>query len=82
MFLKKMDFLSPKITLWRNNQLCHSSVFSGILTLSTYSAVIAVGIILFLDSIQKRNQSAFYFNGTVEDAGFFPLNSSSLFHFV
>ena len=82
MFFKKMDFLSPKITLWRNGELSHSSIFSGILTLFVYAGIITIGIILSLDTIQKKNPSAFYFNGAVEDAGFFPLNSSSMFNFV
>ena len=82
MFLKKMDFLSPKITLWRNGELCHSSIFSGLLTLFAYTGVIAIGIILSLDFFQKRNPSAFYFNGFVENSGFFPLNSSCMFNYI
>ena len=82
MFFKKMDFLSPKITLWRNGEQCHSSIFSGVLTLFAYAAIIAIGIILSLDSIQKRNPSAFYFNGFVENSGFFALNSSCMFNYI
>ena len=77
-----MDFLSPKITLWRNGELRHSSTFSGILTILSYITVIVIGIILSLDPLQKKNPSAFYFNGYVEDAGFFPINSSSIFNFI
>ena len=82
MFFKKIDFLSPKITLYNNGELRHSSIFSGILTLLLYVIVVAVGIVLSLDAIQKINPSAFYFNGYEEDAGFFPLNSSSIFHYI
>ena len=44
--------------------------------------IIIIRLILFLDSFQKRNPSAFYFNAFVENTGFFPLNSSSMFHFI
>ena len=77
-----MDFLSPKITLWRNGELCHSSVFSGILTLFSYIGVIIIGIILSLDSIQKLNLSVFYFSEFVKNSGFFPLNSSCMFNYI
>ena len=82
MFLKKIDYLSPKITLFNNGELRHSSIFSGMLTLFTYAIVIIASIYLSCDVIQKKSPSAFYFNGYKEDAGFYPLNSSSIFHYI
>ena len=81
MILKDIDMLSPQITLFQQGLKSHSSSFSGILTLLTYSIILAMGIYFSLDIIQRQNPSAFYFNRFVEDAGNFPLNSNSMFHF-
>ena len=32
--------------------------------------------------IQRKSPNAFYFNSFIEDSGIFPLNASSLFHFI
>ena len=82
MFLKKLDLLSPSITLYTNGHLSHSSIFSGIFTLVTYSILLAMGVYFALDIIQRNNPTAFYFNRYAEDAGFFPLNSSLMFNFI
>ena len=82
MFLKNVDYLSPKITLYNQGEIRHSSIFSGILTSLVYAIVVAIGIYLSCDVIQRKSPSAFYFNGYKEDAGFFPLNSSSIFHYI
>ena len=82
MFLKKIDLLSPPITLYSNDELRHSSPFSGILTFITYALIVSFSIYFALDLIERQNPSAFYFNRYVEDAGFFPLNCSSMFNFI
>ena len=82
MFLKRIDLLSPSITLYTNNKIRHSSIFSGILTITTYSILIATGCYFILDLIQRKTPSAFYFNRYIEDAGFFSLNSNSMFNFI
>ena len=82
MFLKRLDLLSPKITLYVDRKLRHSSLFSGIFTISIYTILIAFGFYFAQDLIQRKNPSAFYFNRYVEDAGSFPLNSSSMFTFL
>ena len=82
MFFKKIDFLSPPITLYRKEELCHSSIFSGILTIISYLILIIIGLYYFIDFIQRKNFSAYYFNRYIEDAGFYPLNSSAIFSFI
>ena len=83
MSLKLVDLLSPPITLYSNGELCHSSSFSGILTIFAYSILIAMSFYFTLNLIQRENHpSAFYFNRYVDDAGFFPLNYKSMFNFV
>ena len=82
MFLKKIDFLYPPVTLYRKEELHHSSIFSQILTIITYLIIIILGLNFFSNFISKKNPSAYYFNRYVEDDGFYPINSSSIFNFI
>ena len=82
MFIKKFDFLSPPITLYFKGESVHSSIFSGILSIISYSVVIAFGIIYALDFVNRENPTAYFFNRYIENAGEFPINASSLFNYV
>ena len=82
MFLKKFDIVSPPITLYYKGDSMHSSIFSGILTIIVYIIIFIFGIYYALEFIHKKNPTAFFFNKYVEDAGIFPLNASSLFHYI
>ena len=73
MFFKKIDLLSPPITLYRKEELCHSSIFSRILTIISYTALIIIGLYLLSDIIEMKNPIACYFNRYVEDAGYYPI---------
>ena len=44
MFFKKIDFLTPPITLFYKGDEAHSSVFSGIISLITYSIIFIFGV--------------------------------------
>ena len=48
----------------------------------TYLIIIIIGLNFFSNFISKKNPSAYYFNRYVEDAGFYPINSSSIFNFI
>ena len=82
MILRKLDYLSPRITLYHKELISHSSFFSGILSIFFFLIRIIFGIYYSLDLIEKKNLKAFYYNTYIEDAPTFPLNSSSLFHFL
>ena len=62
--------------------ISHSSIFSGILSIIFFLIKIISGIYYSLDLIQRKDIKAFYYNTYIEDAPIFPLNSSSLFHFL
>ena len=81
MIFKKCDFLSPEITLYFKGYQNHSSIFSGILTIIAYSLVFIFAIYNIKGFINKENPTIYYYNRYVQDAGFFPLNSSSIFHY-
>ena len=82
MFIKKVDFLSPKITFYYKGALSHSSIFSGIISIISILLIILLALYFSLDIIKRKNPKAFYFNSFIDDAGIFPLNSSSLFHYI
>ena len=82
MFIKKFDFLSPPITLYFKGQNTHSSIISGILSLLACSVILGFAIYYALQFINKENPVAYFFNRYIEDAGTFPMNSSSIFSFL
>ena len=82
MLFKELDFLSPKISLYYNGSLSHSSLFSINLSIISSIIIITFSIYFSLDLIERKNPDFYYLNRYVEDAGEFPLNSSSLFHFI
>jgi len=82
MFIRNLDYLSPPITLYHEGSLSHSSIVSGILSFISFLLIIAIAVYFSLDLIQRRNPTAFYYNRYIEDAGIFPMNSSSVFHFI
>ena len=69
MFFKKIDTLSPKITLFFFNQTSHSNIISGILTLIIYLIYIICLIYFSLDLILHRNETSNFYNRTIKDAG-------------
>lgn len=81
MLLSNLDIISPRLTLFYQKKLSHTSKIGGVLTIVAYTVILAIIIYFSLDIVCHQNPTAFFFNKFVEDAGFFPLNSSSMFHF-
>ena len=82
MFIKHLDFISPPISFYHKGHLSHFSIVSGIITIISVIIIISLAIYFSLDLIKRRNPVAFYYNSFVKDAGEFPLNASSFFHFI
>ena len=82
MFLKKLDNLSPPITLYFNEENQHSSIVSGILTFIAYVLVFISGIYYSREFINRENPKSYFYNRFIQDAGTFPVNSSSMFNFI
>lgn len=82
MLIKKLDYLSPKITLYYSNSLSHKSVFSGILTLLHYCILLGTSIYYVVTVFRRKNQTSFYFRTYVEDPGIFEINQTSFFHYL
>ena len=82
MFFSFIDILSPRITLYHKGILFHASLVSGILSIITICLIIAVSIYYLIELFQRKNPSAYFFQRFVENAGIFPINSSSFFHYI
>ena len=82
MFFKKLDMISPPITIYFKGEQSHSTIFSGILTVIIYSISLYFGILYTIQFIKHQNPQVYYFNRYIEDAGEFPVNSSQLFSFI
>ena len=82
MFIKRIDLLSPSITLYTNGNLRHSSIFSGIFTIAAYTFLIGMGCYYAIDLIQRNNPSALYLNRYDKDSVSFLLNSNYMFNFI
>ena len=84
MSLKKIDFLSPPISIYYQRLPSHSSSLSGILSILSIAIIIFLSLhklsILFKRDNETPSSTSFtYF---VEDAGTITFNPSSLFHFI
>ena len=82
MFFKKLDMISPPITIFYKGNSTHPSVFSGILTLTVYFVAFYFGIRYSIEYIRHQNPQIYYYNRYIEDAGNFPVNSSQIFSFI
>ena len=83
MFLiKKFDLLSPPITLFFKGEPQHPSIPSVILSVISYSLVLVATIYYFLGFINKDSPKAYFFTRYIEDAGYFPVNASSMFNYI
>ena len=80
MFLSKLDWLTPPITLYFNGELQHSSIFSSIISILGYLSSIIMGLYLSIDFFKRKNPTVFCFNRFIEDAGIFPLNSEGVYN--
>ena len=82
MWLKKLDWLSPPITLFYKGEGSHVSIYSAILSIIAYTIVVVATFYYALNFINRADPKAYFFNRYIEDAGTFPLNSSQMFNFI
>ena len=82
MFIKKLDYLSPPITFYHKGLLFHSSIVSGIISIISIIVIIIFTVYYSMEIIEKKNPKSSSYYTYIEDSGIFPMNSSSLFHFI
>ena len=81
-FFGAIDLLSPPITLFYEGHPIHPSIVSGILSILAFCVMGGFGLYYLVLFFQKENPTSYFYNRYVEDAGEFPLNSSSMFSFL
>ena len=82
MKIEYFDFVSPLITLYYKGLLKHSSIYSVIISILLIIAILVFSILFSLDFFLKRNPTTFFYRKFIYDAGFYPFNSSGIFHFL
>jgi hypothetical protein len=82
MLIKRIDYLSPPITFYHQGLLYHSSIVSGILSIISIILIILLTVYYSMELIEKKNPKSFSYYTFIEDSGIFPMNASSLFHFI
>ena len=82
--LKKIDFLSPPITLFSQGYSSHPSKFSGTLSLITLIILILFSIYEIICLFKRKDETpkSTTFTYFKEDVGSITLDTSSLFHFI
>ena len=80
--LKTIDFISPEITLFYHGIDSHSSSISGILSIILLIGFFFLISYLSVDVIKKQNPTSFYYKKFTEDIDSYPLNSSSILHYI
>ena len=82
MFIKRLDYLSPPITFYHQGLSFHSSLVSGILSIISIILIIILTVYYSMELIERKNPKSFSYYTFIEDSGIFPMNASSLFHFI
>ena len=82
MFFKKLDTISPPITIYFKGDSSHSSIFSGILSLIVFFISTYFGIQYAKDFLLHKDPKIYYYNRYIEDTGIFSINSSQMFSFI
>ena len=82
MFIKRLDYLSPPITFYHQGLLFHSSFVSGIISIISLLLIIIFTVYYSMELIEKKNPKTYSYNTFIKDSGIFPMNASSLFHFI
>ena len=82
MFLQYFDLISPPITLFYKREERHINIISGVLSIITYAFIVSALFYYGLEFYHRRLNTFYFYNTMIDDAGIFPLNSSSMFHYV
>ena len=82
MFFKKLDIISPRISIYHKGLLMHSSIFSGIISIISALFIIFIVIYYSFDIIRKTNPKIYNIQSHIKDVPIFKVNYTSFFHFI
>ena len=74
--------MSPPITFYHQGLLFHSSFVSGMISIISIIVIVIFTVYYSLELIKKKNPKSSSYYTFIEDSGIFPMNASSLFHFI
>ena len=83
MFCKRLDILSPPITLYNKGLKYHSSKGSIILSIISFILIALLTIVEFIIFIYDADRPTLsFYNKYVPESGAIGFNSSTFFHFI
>jgi len=83
-FMKKIDLLSPQITLYNKGLLHHTTIISSLLTILVVLAIFIFSV-YYLYVFSNRDIQNLQFSSIsyfIDDAGILPISSKGFFHFI
>ena len=80
--MRHLDILSNPITLHYDKIKTHTSILSLFLSIITIIISLIYGLYLFLELIHHLNPQSFCYTRQEEKIEYFPLNESSMFHYI
>ena len=78
----KIDIFSPYISLYYKNEDKHSSLPSVILSFIAILFTIIITLYSLIQTIQRKNFSAYFYDSYVKDPEDISLNKEGLFHYL
>ena len=81
MYLQNLDFLSPSISLYFNDQRTHISKISGIIVIIMVSCCLSYSIIILYNIFNHLNVTSLIYKKFEYEAGYYEMNAKVLFHF-
>jgi hypothetical protein len=79
---KKIDFLSPPITLFHLERRTHTSKIGGCLVLLMISIILTYITFLIFNLVNHKKITSIFHKKFEYEAGYYSFNSSSIFHFI
>ena len=80
--MRHLDILSNPITLHYDKIKTHTSILSLFLSIITIIISLIYGLYLFLELIHHLNPQSFCYTRQEKKIEYFPLNESSMFHYI
>ena len=81
MYLQNLDFLSPSISLYFNDQRTHTSKISGIIVIIMASCCLSYSIIIIYNIFNHLNVTSLIYKKFEYEAGYYEMNTTVLFNF-
>ena len=82
MFFKKIDYISPDITLFHNSDDKHSSIASGILTLVAYLIIIISALYDLVILFKRSTFTTYFYTRYSEEINTMIFSDNEFFHYV